>query len=139
MKKTPVPPGRFVRGAAVTPADELRAWLDSQQRGGELRLVRLPVVLAHHGPGFSTAGARIGGGPAALTVFLDDSRLGIGLADRARMACKDADACALWVEGFWRGEQDGGYTFEVRAVREPIALEELAAASHAEVEGERGN
>jgi hypothetical protein len=136
---TPDSPGSFVRGAALVPADQLIAWLDSQKRGDEPRLLRLPVVLARRGPRFSTVGARVGGGSDALAVVLDDSKLGIGLADRARTACKDAATCALWVEGYWRGESDGAYTFEVVAVRDPIAPDQLASASHAEVQGESGN
>lgn len=139
VKMTPDSPGSFVRGPAVTPAEQLIAWLDSQQRNGEPRLVRLPVVLGKRGPKFSTVGARIGGAPDALTVFVDDAKLGIGLADRARTACKDAPSCALWLEGYWRGQQDGDYTFEVVTVRETIAPEALADASYAEVEGESGN
>jgi hypothetical protein len=138
---TPDSPGSFVRGAALVPADQLIAWLDGQKRGDEPRLIRLPVVLARRGPKFSTVGARVGGAPDGLAVFLDDAKLGIGLADRARTACNDASAttCALWVEGYWRGERDGDYTFEVMAVRDPIAPDQLAGASHAEVQGESGN
>jgi hypothetical protein len=139
VKMTSSSPGGFVRGAAIAPTAGLIAWLDGQQLDGAPRLVRLPVVLARRGPRFSTAGARVGLASDALTVFLDDSKLGIGLADRARTACKDADTCALWVEGYWRGQQDGDYTFEVRAVRDAITPDAVAAASHAEVEGESGN
>lgn len=131
--------GNFNRGPQVTPAAQLIAWLDSQKRAGEPRLVRLPLVLAKKGPKFSTVGARIGGAADAVTIYADDSKLGIGLADRARSQCKDSPTCAMWCEGFWRGEQDGEYTFEVIAVRDPISEAGLADASYAEVEGESGN
>lgn len=139
VNKTTPNAGRFERGPQVTPVEQLIAWLDAQQRDGKPRLVRLPVVLARRGPGFSTVGARIGGASDALTVFVDDAKLGIGLADRARTACKDTPTCALWLEGYWRGQLDGDYTFEVTAVRDPIALDALVAAGFAEVEGEGGN
>lgn len=132
--------GSFVRGPELTPADKLVAWLDEQKRGGEPKLVRLPISLAKRGPKFSTVGARVGGAADALPVFLDDSALGIGIADRARTQCKDAPTCAMWVEGYWRGKDDaGGYTFQVMTVRDPIAADELATARYAEVQGESGN
>ena len=117
----------FARGPEVNAREPLLTWL-----GHQSALLRLPVVLARGPMGFSTAGARIGG----LEVHADDSKLGIGLADRARSAACDTDAatCALWLEGYWRGEQDGYLTFEVIRVGESISAEALAGALHAEVE-----
>jgi hypothetical protein len=127
--------GSFLRGSAVTPADQLVAWLDQQVRGGEPLRVRLPVVLANDGFGFSTMGARIGGSADAVTIFVNDAALGIGLAQQARKQCQDEPTCAMWLEGYWRGKQDGEYTFEVTRIHGRIAADALAAATHAEVEG----
>lgn len=131
--------GRFVRGPSVTPGDQLVAWLEQQTFDGEPRLVRLPLVLVKDDFEFSTRGAKIGGGADAVVVHANDAALGIGLADRARNQCKGADTCAMWIEGYWRGTQDGSYTVDVMTVVGPIAADQLAAASYAEVQGESGN
>ena len=53
--------------------------------------------------------------------------------------CTDA-TCPFVVEGFWRGQADGTYQYEIRnAARNPATADELAAMTHAEVEGESGN
>lgn len=131
--------GSFVKGPSVTPGDQLIAWLEQQVFDGEPRLVRLPLVLKKDGYMFSTRGARIGAAEGAVEVYANDAALGIGLADRARSQCKNADSCAMWIEGYWRGKQDGDYTVDVMTVVGPIAADELAAASFAEVQGESGN
>ena len=131
--------GTFVRGPEVTPTEPLLSWLGAQVRAGKPALVRLPIVLARGPLGFSKVGARVGGGAEALVVYPEDSKLGIGLADRARTVCKDAATCALWLEGYWLGEQDGDLTFDVIRVGDPISAEALAGALHAEVEGDSGN
>lgn len=129
---TPAAPATFVRGAPLTPAAELLRWLEVQ---GE-RLVRIPVLLARGAVGWSTAEARIGSADDALTIFLDDTRLGIGLADRARHACGTAATCALWLAGRWAGERNGCSTFEVFEVGPMISAAALPAVTHAEVAGE---
>ena len=131
--------GTFVRGVAVTPRDQLLVWLGQQVRDGQPRLVRLPFVLRRKGPRFSTSGAKIGGAPDAVEVFLNDAALGIGLADVARTTCKDAETCALWLDGYWKGEEAGAFTFDVMKVGQTIAPDAIAAANFAEVEGESGN
>ncbi len=131
--------GTFVRGAAVAPRDQLLDWLGKQVRDGQPRLLRLPVVLKRKGARYSNSGARIGGTPDALEVYLNDAALGISLADRAKTACNDAEVCALWLEGYWKGQQAGSLTFDVVKVGDPIAADAVAAANFAEVEGESGN
>jgi hypothetical protein len=131
--------GTFVRGPSVTPGDKLIAWLDAQTVGGEPRLVRLPVVLSKGPSGFSTRGARIGAAAGALEIHCNDAALGIGLADRARQHCKQAPTCAMWLEGYWRGKQDGDYTFDVMKLHAPIAPDAVEGASFAEVQGDSGN
>lgn len=139
MNKTPTPPpGPFTRGPGITPADRLIAWLDEQVRDGEPRLVRLPLVLGRgQGPGFSLRGAHIGSAADAVEIRASDSALGIGLADRAATQCGQAPTCAMWVEGYWRGKEDGGYRFDVVYVRDPIAPEAMGSADFVEVEAGR--
>src|SRR5262249_32169920 len=74
----------FQRDVGLKPTDKLLAWLESQTRDGEPLLMRLPFVLAQGVTGFGTSRATIGVSPDALSVFLDDTALGIGIADRAR-------------------------------------------------------
>lgn len=140
MNKTPNKGSGVVwqPGAALTPADQLVAWLDGQQRAGEPRLVRLPLVLPRGQLGFDISKARIGGAADALEVYANDAALGVGLADRADDRCGDAPACAFRVEGFWRGKQEAGLQLDVNKA-EPLGADELAAVTFAEVEGESGN
>lgn len=119
---------RFAGGAALRPVEALRAWLAANAG----RRLRLPVVLGRGAVGFSLRGARIGGEADALKIRCDDCALGIGLADRARQAAGDAASCAVWLEGFWRGDEDDPYLAVVK-VGEKIGPDELAAAG-AEIE-----
>jgi hypothetical protein len=137
-KMKPTGGATFVKGAALTPAKDLIAWFDAQERNGEPRLTRVPVVLKREGVAFSRRGARIGTGPDALEVFVSDAALGIGITDRARKCTEPT--CPFLVEGYWRGTQDGVYHYEIRtAGQKPLTAAELAAITHAEVEGESGN
>ena len=128
----------FERGAALSPRDKLVTWLDSQQRGSEPRLVRLPIVLSRGQLGFDISKAKIGGAPDALEIYANDSMMGVGLADRAEDKCGDAATCAFRVEGYWRGKQAGGLQLDVNKA-ELLTADALAAVTHAEVEGESGN
>lgn len=118
---------RFVAGVPTRPGEALAAWLEQRRIDG--RRVRLPVVLVRGIVGFSLRGARIGGG--SLTIDCDDSALGIGLADRARDCCGDAETCALWLEGHWRGGDER--VFAVVKTGEALSDEALVDAV-AEVE-----
>lgn len=98
----------FTDGPALAPVARLRAWLDGAGRGA---LLRVPVVVAVSPLGVAEGhvGVRPGEpGPNDLRVHLDDTALGIALADRARSACGSSGWCALWVEGTWLGEQVPG-------------------------------
>lgn len=139
MTKKPTGSGSFVRGAAVSPAAALITWLDAQKLGDQPRLLRLPVVLQRGQTGFSTRGAKIGGGADAVEIYVNDAALGIGVAQQARSLCPTEPTCAVWLEGYWRGKQDDAYTFDAMKLHAPIAADAVAAASHAEVEGESGN
>lgn len=121
----PRTPVKFKRGPALVPSDRLVASLDALAAGdGDSPQVRLPVVVKLDPTGLGVAGARLG----ALSIALDDSRLGLSLADRLGQACPGADQCAIWLEGYWRSPA----VLDIRHVGEAIA--DLAAADHCEVE-----
>lgn len=132
------PSAAFERGAALSPKDKLVEWLDGQKLDGKPRLLRLPIVLSRGQVGFDISKVKIGAGADALEVYANDSSLGVGLGDRADNQCGDAATCAFRVEGYWRGKQTAGLQFDVNKA-EPLAPDALAAATHAEVEGESGN
>lgn len=134
------PQATFVRGAALTPKDKLVTWLDAQKRGTEPRLLKLPLVLAKRGIGFDISKARLGGAADAVEVFADDTALGVGLADRAASECAGKPTCAFWVEAYWGSKlAPPGPSIRVMRIVSTIAPDQLAAADHAEVEGESGN
>ena len=123
----------FVRGPSTSPAGALEAWLDQQPGDGEPPRLRLPVVLQPAQVGFSLRDARIGNGADALVVRLDDTALGIGLADHARRHCQGQTRCALWIEGHW-GRVEGQPRVRVLKMHAPVSLAELEGAMHVEVE-----
>lgn len=131
----PKPSVNWVKGPALSAsAAELIAWFDAQKRGDEPRMTRVAIVMKKGDAGWSTNGVKLG----SLEVFISDAALGQGMAMRA-MKCKDA-TCPFIVEGFWRGQEDGRYRYEIRnAPKSPATADELAAFTHAEVEGESGN
>lgn len=131
----PKPTVNWTKGPQLTSsANDLVAWFETQKRDGEPRMTRVPIVLRRGDAGWSSHGVKIG----AVEVFVTDAALGIGIAMRANK-CGDG-TCAFLVEGFWRGKQDTGYHYEIRnAGRAPMTTDELAAFTHAEVEGESGN
>ena len=129
-RKQPMPPRIFERGAPLTPADQLVAWLGAQ---GD-RVVRVPVVFSRWpgGVGYSFQDARIGAAPDAPTVSVSDSALGIGLNDRLRrhVELPLPETAAILVEARWRN----GELHIIAAGPEPLHPTELAAITHAERE-----
>jgi len=134
----PAPAAAFVRGPSVIPADQLVAWLEAQTCNGQPLRVRLPLVLRVTATGIALDGAKIGGHAAALEVYANDAALGVGLADRLRGRHAADTPCALWVEGYWRGNIDGEYQFDVMKVAGIIAPDDLPSASYAEVDASAG-
>jgi hypothetical protein len=120
--KTPYAPPTYVRGPAIANSSELVAWLATQARR-----VRLPVVIDPRSP--------MQGYVGPVAVELDDTALGISLADRLRSIPPtfDGTRCALWLEGRWTRSQ-GSYVLAIVNVGERI--ESIATATHAE--GEQG-
>ncbi|MFO1054615.1 MAG: hypothetical protein U1F36_20525 [Planctomycetota bacterium] len=101
---TPAPVHPFVHGPALADGPALAQWLAKRAADGARPLVRLPVLVLLANPPSTVQGARLlGAAPDAATLTLDDSALGIGLADRARQACPGAAECPLWLEGRWTG------------------------------------
>jgi hypothetical protein len=136
----PKPTVNWVKGPVLTTsAGELVAWFDAQTRNGEPRMTRVPIVmkrekLGNTVGGFTNEGVKIG----SIEANVNDGALGISIKMRSRSCA--GETCPFIVEGFWRGKDERGYRFEIRdASRHPITPEELAAFTHAEVEGESGN
>jgi len=105
----PSQPTEMTDGAALTPADALLTWLEANAKRGEGHaLMQLPVVVRFRPDKLGAAGAHIGTtpGPApegALELDLTDTALGVGVWQHIRQRCDlNADACALWLEGYWR-------------------------------------
>jgi hypothetical protein len=95
MKLTPTPTHPFVHGPA-TDSPELASWLERQAGSG----LRLPVTVELSASRGEVSRAALATRKKdAPPVTLDDSRLGISLADRARQACADAAHCTLWLDG----------------------------------------
>jgi hypothetical protein len=118
MKKSSYVSPSYVRGPAIADSSELVAWLATQQRR-----VRLPVVIDRR--------ASTRGYVGSLEIELDDTALGISLADRLRSL--GGDRVALWLEGRWTRPQGSRYVLAIANVGERI--ETPSAATHAEVEG----
>ena len=96
MQLKPPPNLAFVHGPSTADATSLRKWLEQQTS-----TVRLPVLVKLSNPPTTVASAElITTEPFPLP--LEDSVLGVSLADRARQNCPGATLCALWLEGRWR-------------------------------------
>lgn len=119
-------PQSFVDGPALSPASAVLAWLDGEGKG---QRVQLPFAVVVSPLGVESA--RLGAPPLAddaLSVKLDDTALGVSLADQLGKLCGADGACDVWLEGVW-GATVGGLdgpgmplfgpakpTFSVRAV-----------------------
>ena len=75
------------RGPTLEPPAALVAWLEE---AGDA-VLRLPLTMREQGAQLGT-----------LAVEVDDSALGIDLADRVRQACPGGQPCRVWVEGRWK-------------------------------------
>ena len=102
MKPTDTPSSLWVAGPSIAPAQSLLAWLDGVGAG---KTITLPVVALVTPLGVRDAS--IGTDAMAtltegtILLALDDSRLGVSLADRLREHCDDMGQCAVWIEGIW--------------------------------------
>lgn len=92
-----------VPGPPITPPADLLAWFEGD--GGEA-LVQVPVVVAISPLGVGRARVALVPDTEGLPLKLDDSRLGIALADRLREHCAGSP-CAVWIEGRWGSAMPG--------------------------------
>ncbi len=122
MLLQPSPKRAFVRGPTLAPAETLVARLAAHTG----RLLRMPVVVER-----TPLGAR-GGTLGGVRVLLEDSALGISLADRVRTACPGEGPCTVWLEGRWLG--DAEQTVKVLHFDRAAAPEEPADAIELEAE-----
>lgn len=129
MELTTPPTLAFVHGPSTASAATLGRWLGRQHD-----TVRLPVLVTL-GPARSTVagGQVLTGSKDAFPLALDDSALGISLADRARTACPEAEQCPLWLEGDWR---NGGLF--VTRVLHLVSADERARPLYAQLEVPEG-
>lgn len=127
----PKPNVNWVKGPSLSaPPAELIAWFEAQARNGEPRMTRVPIVMKREAFGFTMRRVTIG----SIDARVSDPALGISIVMRTH-ACT-GETCSFIVEGFWRGKEENGYHYEIReASHHPITPEELAAFTHAEVEG----
>lgn len=91
---------------------ELLAWLESSKGS-----IQLPVEVRRSVLGID-GGTVLG---ANLDLRLDDTRMGIGLADQLGVVCGDEGPCAVWLEGEWGATlpdptEDALPTFSVQKV-----------------------
>lgn len=102
MNKKPDPaPTLTVVAQPLLPVAEALAWLQRAQTEGLTFRVPLDVEVSPLGVGRG----HLGFADERIAVNLDDTALGIGLADRALSWCgATATTCAMWVWGQW---QDG--------------------------------
>ena len=103
----------------------LEAWLRGEGEGQE---VRLPLWVEISALGVSQA--RVGSA-TGVVVRADDSRLGVGLADRARSHCDaEEEACVLWARA--RVGAEGPGLALPGAQEGPVVLTLLAVEGPAE-------
>jgi hypothetical protein len=101
IKKPDPAPTLTVVAQPLQPATEALAWLQQAQAQGLSFRVPLDVEVSPLGVG----SGHLGFADDRIAVTIDDTALGIGLADRAQTWCgAAATSCAMWVWGQW---QDG--------------------------------
>ncbi len=101
IKKPDPAPTLTVVAQPLQPTTQALAWLQQAQAEGLTFRVPLDVEVSPLGAG----SGHLGFADDRIAVILDDTALGIGLADRALTWCGTAaTTCAMWVWGQW---QDG--------------------------------
>lgn len=94
-------------GPGVDQSAALENWIHaaSAKPSGKPPLVRIPVVASmdEHRLGISSAFLGVSADASnQIALHLDDSALGISMADRLRQRCPEARrSCVIWVEGYW--------------------------------------
>lgn len=100
----PEPKRTFTSGPSLLPREALEAWLGRQvDAKGNARRVRLPVDVTLLVTGVERRG--FVGGEKGLALTLDDSAMGVGLADHARRALDGGSSCTLLLDGVMVGAE----------------------------------
>lgn len=128
--KQPSPELSFVHGPSIDDAG-LLGWLRRQRDGERPATVQLPVVATAQVGGLGSARLAGANGTSPIAVRVDDSALGIALADRMR-GSRDGELRAAWLEGTWDPTSATPTLHVTRWVR-AIAEPELGAVKHARV------
>lgn len=96
----PEPQRVFAEGPALEPAEGLAAWLDKQLTAdGKRRRVRLPVVVKRGEMPHAVERTGFVGSEKGLALELDDTAMGVSLADHVHRVCGEAASCALLLDG----------------------------------------
>lgn len=95
----------FVHGPEIVGDPRLAAWLASCRDELGPSLLRLPFHIAPELPGERRRASLAANTAGVFDVALDDSSLGIGLADRVRSTHAGPGPCAAWLDGNWDGSQ----------------------------------
>lgn len=122
MNKHPTRSSLFVHGPRITPGGTLEPWLLATAAETPPRLVQLPITIV----GGDAQSGFLGRAPSpeVISVRLDDSALGVSLAERVRASCHDAASCTLWLEGYWQARDAGARAFKVTSVVGALTAEE---------------
>ncbi|HMW55564.1 MAG: hypothetical protein NOF05_10915 [Candidatus Accumulibacter phosphatis] len=123
----------FKRAAALEPVAAALDFLNRLATASPPIRVRLPVSIALDEYRLSIVDARLGpsGAAAATRLQLDDGKMGVALADRARDLCAAGRRCVVRLIGYWRGTVDDVGHLDVRRID---GLVPDAAAAAVEVE-----
>lgn len=118
-------PALTVVAQALSPKSEALQWLSAAQRAGTS--FKVPIEVRRSALGIS--GAELGFADDRISVEIDETALGIALADRAATWCgDDADKCAMWVWARWK---DG--TLVITKAEAKIPPSDRASATHIHV------
>lgn len=118
---TPEPKRTFADGPSLSEQEALRSWLAKQvDEQGKPKRVRLPVLVKRGSQPGGVEKKGFVGDEKGLALELDDSALGVSLADRYRQYCKEADACVLLLDGAM--EKDRFRVLWVQAVTGPALV-----------------
>lgn len=120
--------GTFAPGIALDqPAAALLQAIAAPALAGRRLIVPVQIDVELH----MVRRVRLGFGADAPVLPVDDSRLGIGLADRSRQRCGDRAPCTLWLVGAWETSSPlGEARFVVTQVSDGIAADDTAAITH---------
>jgi len=97
---TPEPKRTFADGPDLTATEALSKWIDQQRdEQGNPKRVRLPVLVKKGAQPGGVERKGFVGDEKGLTLELDDSAMGVSLADRYHQFCKEAPSCVLLLDG----------------------------------------